>query len=457
MTQGTCLAMFGGRLVVVKQAAPGAGSARLHHEATCLRRAAHPGVIELVDVDDSASTSVMRTAFVGGTTLAEWSTSGLGLGPTTRLAASLAATLADLHHRGITHGRISADHVLAADGGAVVCGFAAASVVEAGGTSSTAHRAAAAADVAAVGALIQELSGDGVRPGSSALVSVATRASAPDPSARPSMRAVADALQGLIDDAPGVAGSEHLGRRLLPRATDPRSAPWLRLVPSRLAPTVGVVAALMVAGIVGFAVLTPSPGPGDREGLDTHQAAPAPPSPSPPLLPTSTTPGPPSASPKPATASHRAPAAAHEVVRVWPPPACEVAPRSPPETGQPTADFEADIDGDGCADEVHLDDGVLGSGGHRWEVARAGDVVVVGDWDCDEIATPMVLRPGSGEVWRYPRWAAEGEEVAAVLVTTVPGAVDATVEPARERRPGCERLTVLDTTGTSTPVDGVER
>lgn len=48
----------------------------------------------------------------------------------------------------------------------------------------------------------------------------------------------------------------------------------------------------------------------------------------------------------------------------------------------------------------------------RWEVGAEGDVVVVGDWDCDRLPTPAVLRPSTGEVAVFDRWAGEGPEPA---------------------------------------------
>ncbi len=100
-----------------------------------------------------------------------------------------------------------------------------------------------------------------------------------------------------------------------------------------------------------------------------------------------------------------------------------------------------------------MGDGVVRAGQRRWEVGGPRDVVVVGDWDCDDVATPAVLRPGSGEVWHYPRWAGEGEEIVPALVTTVPGAVDAAVEQAGGDRAGCDQLSVLDTAGTRTTIN----
>lgn len=87
---------------------------------------------------------------------------------------------------------------------------------------------------------------------------------------------------------------------------------------------------------------------------------------------------------------------------------------------------------------------VLERDGERWAVGETGDVVVLGDWDCDGTASPAVLRPSTGEVWVFPTWA----EQAGTTAARVPGATT-----ARARRTGrCDRLEVVDAQGQSTPV-----
>jgi len=74
---------------------------------------------------------------------------------------------------------------------------------------------------------------------------------------------------------------------------------------------------------------------------------------------------------------------------------------------------------------------VVRVGSRHWRVARAADVVAVGDWDCDEVATPAVLRPATGEVWAFDTWAGPGEAVTARAVGRVEGAMAiAAVPPA---------------------------
>ena len=442
--------MHGGQLVVVKRAAAGSGAARLRHEAACLRRSAHPGVVELVAAEDLGDGgAVVRTAFVGGGTLAERPHDGFGPAQIWRIAASVAATMADLHQQGTTHGRVSADHVLVrVDGGAMLCGFAEAEFE----ATPEARRGAAAVDVAAVGALIQELVGGGRAPGAQALVAVADRARAEDPEARPSMRSLAEILQGLgRGGGPGLATAPvQQGRPLLPRTGEARCSTRRTALARPRRAALGLVgsAVAVMAVVVGLGARDDPPPPSPPLPL----APAATPAPSPALAPTE---------PGPLGAGDDENRAGDEIERVWPPPTCRprppegftAAPRGLPATAPPGTEVLADIDGDGCAEVIEVDGGVVRAGARRWKVAATRDVVLVGDWNCDAVATPAVLRPGSGEVWRYPRWADEGEEVVPDLVMTVPGAVDATVEQAGEPEAGCHRLSVLDTAGGLTAVD----
>lgn len=82
-----------------------------------------------------------------------------------------------------------------------------------------------------------------------------------------------------------------------------------------------------------------------------------------------------------------------------------------------------DVDGDGCPDEVVLDGRTARIGSVAVDLGDEGDLVALGDWDCDGIATPALLRPGTGEVFVFPEWSLrEPLEVAAVAV--VDGATD---------------------------------
>ena len=75
------------------------------------------------------------------------------------------------------------------------------------------------------------------------------------------------------------------------------------------------------------------------------------------------------------------------------------------------------------ATEVTVDGRHVSNDDGRWEVGADGDVVIVGDWDCDRLPTPAVLRPSTGEVAVFDRWAGEAPEPARP-VATLAGVVD---------------------------------
>ena len=81
--------------------------------------------------------------------------------------------------------------------------------------------------------------------------------------------------------------------------------------------------------------------------------------------------------------------------------------------------------------------------GGRWEVGADGDVVTVGDWDCDRRPTPAVLRPSTGTVAVFDGW----DATVARPVTTVAGAAGL--------RPGtvCGEAAVVTANGTTQLVD----
>jgi hypothetical protein len=67
-------------------------------------------------------------------------------------------------------------------------------------------------------------------------------------------------------------------------------------------------------------------------------------------------------------------------------------------------------------------DGALTVAGARYEVGEPGDEAAVGDWGCDGQPTLALLRPATGEVFVFDRWA-DDEDVAARLIGRAPGGV----------------------------------
>ena len=89
-------------------------------------------------------------------------------------------------------------------------------------------------------------------------------------------------------------------------------------------------------------------------------------------------------------------------------PARPEAPSCPPVT----APLKADVDGDGCPSPAMWSGNVLEVAGERYQLGQPGDVVVLGDWDCDGRDTPALYRPG-GAVLFFDGWAEDGRALPA--------------------------------------------
>ena len=64
------------------------------------------------------------------------------------------------------------------------------------------------------------------------------------------------------------------------------------------------------------------------------------------------------------------------------------------DAGCPTATPPAaDVDGDGCRETLVVDGSTVDAGVARWTLGEPGDLVAVGDWDCDGEASAALLRP----------------------------------------------------------------
>ena len=66
-----------------------------------------------------------------------------------------------------------------------------------------------------------------------------------------------------------------------------------------------------------------------------------------------------------------------------------------------------DTDGDGCPEAVGRSGNVLEHEGVRYALGDDGDLALLGDWDCDGVATPGVRRAGTGEVHGFDGWAGD--------------------------------------------------
>jgi hypothetical protein len=77
-------------------------------------------------------------------------------------------------------------------------------------------------------------------------------------------------------------------------------------------------------------------------------------------------------------------------------------------------------------------------------VGAPGDAVALGRWSCGS-ATVALLRPATGEVFRFEGWASADRPVDAIRVGTVADAVD--IHAVAGATTGCDNISVDRTTG----------
>ncbi|MBO0746839.1 MAG: hypothetical protein J2O47_00730 [Acidimicrobiaceae bacterium] len=98
--------------------------------------------------------------------------------------------------------------------------------------------------------------------------------------------------------------------------------------------------------------------------------------------------------------------------------------------------------------------GVLTLARGRYRIGEAGDVLVLGRWTCRAVALPALLRPNSGQVWAFGRWAEPGRDTTAVLLGRVAGARSLRVLPGVN---GCDRLEVMRRVGSPVAISWPRR
>lgn len=416
-----------GRKVVAKQAGTFDEAARLRREAELLELARHPGVVEVLGVDGDPARPVLLTAHIQGPTLA--AAGALAVEEAAGVLAALATTLADLHGLGVVHGSVGGDHVvLDGDGAPVLCGFG-------HGGRVGEHQADGAVldgpvDVFDLGMLARSLCPPR-SPEARALRRVVETAVATEPDDRPTARALADSISTTVPGARLPRPKESGGHDRVPPlpvtppavAVDPLDA-WRRLQspsrssdrsPGRVVAAAGVTAVL-VAALVWATTLrgTPSVAPSAPDqpvALDADPTTTAATEPEPPGPATST--------------SAAAPAA-----RAPTPAQCPAV----------AAGLSADVDGDACADSLRYADGVLVAGDARWSVGRSGDQAVTGDWSCTGLRTLALLRPSTGELFRFDRWPAAGADAEVTAFARVDGGT--ALRAADLDQDGCHEMVV---------------
>ncbi len=373
--------------VHIKNATTTEAALRLRHEAELLATARHPGVVELLeDRSGDAAGPALVTAWAGSRTLAE--AGRLTVEESAAVVAALADTVADLHGMAIVHGRIDASHVILSPTGVpVLCGFGDGGY--AGTMNDHGKLLEESSDVHDLGALLRELVVDegGVEP-------------IPDRPwwqgglrpwtgyAQRSLLTIAD--QATDDDPDRRPTAAQLADAI--RDAVPDAQLWHAVTDDaddrRARPTTIALGAVGVLLIV--LALTAMRG--------SSSASP------PAALPATTAP----AVTTPSTTS------------TW-------APRLTPTTTG----------------------GTIVAGGHRYSIGEPDDVVVVGDWDCDGRPTAAVLRPSTGNVFRFDGWATADVDVSVTPSATVPHAVG--LQAVHDAK-GCDRLVALLDDGTTTVV-----
>lgn len=312
--------------------------------------------------------------------------------------ARLAGELAALHERGHVHGAVDAEHVVLQPPAAVELR------PNVGGN----RDAAPEHDVAALGHLLLEaMAADDPAAALRLFLNGRDRTGwrrfLPAASASPAARLRELATEAAAATATGPTAAEVA--RKLGHLVQGGSGWAQRLATPSSGVRNGAIVVVATAALVGLSILRSPAGGGQASSRPEPRPAPT----------VASAP----------TAQQRTEAPAPSAVAEAPP---RPAPRlwPPPQADGPCPDagpLSADVDGDGCPEAVKVEAGVIRAGWRRWAVGSAGDVVALGDWNCDGATTPAVLRPETGGVFVFDLWAPSAEPHAARPVRVVPGAV----------------------------------
>lgn len=418
---------------VAKRATDPAGRRALATEAAVLGRLAHPGVVRLVAHVETERGAQLLTEKVPGRTLAELAVASAPA--LAAIAATGAAVVGDLHELGIAHGSLAGDHLIVSAGRVVLCSF---------GRATDATVEAMDRDVSDLVVAITEAAGRLDDPATrverrrrrrleALLLGAASRSlSATD---------LAAALAELAADAP--AGITHRPLDPCEVRTDDSDAPTSAVQPDEA----DAAADRSPLGLPRPEPWTPGVSARPwRERVARHERRPVHGEDRPP--------------------AHRrrnlliGAAAGLVVVALWAawgpnrrvtdqasaPRAAQTTPPTPTMTA-PVADSPTPPATD---DRRYVVIGNLVGVDDAWfEVGRKGDVVRVADWDCDGAASPAVLRPGSGEIFVFERWADEREVLDVAARAVHPDAADIVREPTTP----CGALVVIDRSGRRSVVE----
>jgi hypothetical protein len=128
-------------------------------------------------------------------------------------------------------------------------------------------------------------------------------------------------------------------------------------------------------------------------------------------------------------------------------------PRSEPRAAvecPPAARPAADVDGDGCPEPLIVHGSTVDAGVAQWSLGEPGDLVAVGDWDCDGNASAALLRPATGDVFVFSAWAELDEPVTVRSSQRVAGGVGIRAAAGEQ---GCDLLLVDRAAGGAATVE----
>jgi len=415
--------------VLVKRGS-GPAAARLRAEGETLALARHPGVVELISMEDDLDEVTLHVAQVTGRTLLDHPP--LNARQLAAVFAEVSQTLADLHALGIAHTNLGAEHIiLDRHLHATLCGFGSASRVDGQPTIAPAAPAekvddATRLDVIALGRLLDR----------EVARSLDDQLSEDREPAIIALRHIAD-LADCATDKNRVVEMHQLARRLHQIAgtvpDDPRpasgggSTPLLDRLRDGLDGSGRAIGGVLVAAAIAATIFAVWPngssaahGPGTVT-ITTQRSA---------------------------TASTTAPVSATDDSEEREPslvldtrPSCE-----PIESSAE----RADVDGDGCDEAWWRVGSVLAVGNERYSLGDPDDLVTLGDWDCDGVATPALVNGSTGDVFLFAAWASDGGSEVAEFVATVDLA-DTLVTTADG---DCDVLTISTTSGESHTFSG---
>ena len=455
------------RLIAVKQA-PAERAGEIEREADVLRRLSHPGVVEIIDLRRGGDgAAALHTEFVGSD---NWATRPL-TDPVARAAAAaaLAAVVADLHDIGIAHRNLDGSHVLHGVGDRpVLCSFGRS------GDAGPEHRRE---DLVALADLVwDEALAPGPVTGKLANLAASTRAG------RLGARELARRLDRLVGGPDPKPKGPQIGQGL---GSDKKPEPGPRRRRRRAVPATAAGLAVMATAFT--VVLGGSAGGQDPAGPTAavsgagEDGGRPPGSASQPLGLTGVSAGAPaSGSIETAVESADTAAASGAATEASGSTATGGAPdhtatgRDATETsgfaatggapdhtatGRPTTGSDATgRDATGADNPTYTSLSATEPGGsaepaaglihdrdgRRYAIGTEGDLVVIGDWNCDGVATPAIARPGTGQVAMFDRWPppeatiSESDASARRVVDDLIG-----VELERGDGPGaCDRLRV---------------